>query len=178
MQGIPLNNINKNEIKILTCANLKKRKNIDKLIIAADKFKNIKLTVIGDGKEINKLKKLSSKPNFIGRLPHEKVLNIMKTQDIFILPSIKETFGMVYLEAMAGGCITVCTENDGIDGIIKNNYNGFTVKPEIPAIQNIIEKISNLNSDEILLIRQNAINTAKEYSSINCAKEYLEKILA
>ena len=49
----------------------------------------------------------------------------MRESDIFILPSRNETFGMVYMEAMASGCITVCSKNDGVDGIIRDGINGF-----------------------------------------------------
>ena len=61
---------------------------------------------------------------------NDEVIKNMRESDIFILPSVNETFGMVYLEAMASGCITVCTKNDGIAGIIKDGENGFLTEPE------------------------------------------------
>ena len=36
-----------------------------------------------------------------------------------------EAFGLVYLEAMARGCITIASRGEGFDGIIKDGINGF-----------------------------------------------------
>ena len=39
-----------------------------------------------------------------------------------------KTFGLVYLEAMARGCITVASRDEGFDGIIQDGVNGFLCK--------------------------------------------------
>jgi len=209
-------------IKVLTCANLIKRKNIDKLILAMRDLEGFELTIIGDGKELKNLKILSKSDmrisaramhsklvlarettlsrvddnprqlarqhdveevgcgfnrtdiKFLGRLPHEKVLEQMQTADIFILPSINETFGMVYLEAMSSGCVTVCTKNDGIDGIIKDGENGFVCEATSENIKETLLKIKNFENIEKIV--ENSLETIKEYSQEICAKNYLEQI--
>lgn len=171
---------------VLTCANLIKRKNIDKLILAVKDLEGFKLKIIGDGNELNNLQKTASENvEFLGRISHEKVLEEMQNADIFILPSVNETFGMVYLEAMASGCITVCTRNDGIDGIIKDEENGFLTEPTAEGIKETLLRIKNLsdlggaskdapyNLQEIM---QNSLEAIKEYTPENCAKNYLDKI--
>lgn len=160
---------------ILTCANLIKRKNIDKLILAVKDFKDFKLIVIGDGKEFHNLKNIKAQNvTFLGRLPHEKVLEYMQKSDIFILPSINETFGMVYLEAMASGCITVCTKGDGIDGIIQDDENGFLCEPTVEGIQKTLLKIKDCENVE--KIRENSLLTIKNYSKEECANNYIKNI--
>ena len=143
--------------RVLTCANLIKRKNIDKVILACENL-DVDLKIIGEGREYARLRKLSSKPEFLGYLEHDRVLDEMRNSDIFVLPSENETFGMVYLEAMASGCITVCRENDGIAGIIKDGVNGYFWR------DNIIETI--INSDNQNEILENSYNTI-----IHCTKE-------
>lgn len=155
------------KIRVLTCANLIKRKNVD-LVIKECENLNVELRIIGDGKELNNLKKLSSKPVFLGYLPHAKVLEEMKKADIFALPSINETFGMVYLEAMASGCITVCRKDDGVSGIIKNGENGYFWQ------DGIIEKI--INSENQNKILENSYQTLKNYTSLGACKNYLLNI--
>ena len=157
---------NNNKIKILTCGQFIKRKNIDKVIKACEKYDNIELTVIGSGQE--KLEKISNKPIFLGQLSRSKVLEIMQESDIFILPSQNETFGLVYLEAMASGCITACTKNDGIDGIIKDGFNGFLIED----IATTLDKIIKLDNKQKIL--DNAYKTIKNYTDINVAKYYLK----
>ena len=155
------------KIRVLTCANLIKRKNVD-LVIKECENLNVELRIIGEGKELNNLKKLSSKPVFLGYLPHAKVLEEMKKADIFALPSVNETFGMVYLEAMASGCITVCRKDDGVSGIIKNGENGYFWE------DGIIEKI--INSENQNKILENSYQTLKNYTSLGACKNYLHNI--
>ena len=153
--------------KVLTCANLIKRKNIDKVIRECERL-DVELEIIGEGKEYKNLKKLSAKPYFTGQLPRAAVLEKMKESDIFVLPSINETFGMVYLEAMASGCITVCTANDGIAGIIQNGINGYFWREGI--IKQIYE---SENQNEIL---QNSYETILNYTEENACLNYLREI--
>lgn len=183
---------------LITCANLIKRKNIDKLILAVNDLvgrdcypADIELKIIGDGKEMKRLRRLgfpaqqrqslsrsgllSRQQNieFLGRLPHENVLEQMQKSDVFILPSVNETFGMVYLEAMASGCITVCTQNDGIDGIIQDGKNGFLTEPTIAGIKQTLLRIKDFDLEKI---RQNSLETIKQYTPENCAKNYIDNI--
>ncbi len=163
-------------LKILTCANLIKRKNIDKLILACKDLRDVELTVIGDGKEKKYLEKLDKNVKFTGWLTKEKVYEKMRENDIFVLPSINETFGMVYLEAMSQGCITVCTKNDGISGIIKDGENGFLTEADIENIKKTILRIKNLPYESLQIIQQNAFETLKNYTSKQVAQNYLQQI--
>lgn len=164
-------------IKVLTCAHFKKRKNIDKVIKACKGLECFELTVIGDGKERKKLEKIDKNVIFTGRLPHDEVLAKMRNSDIFVLPSVCETFGMVYLEAMASGCITVCTKGDGIDGIIKDRENGFLTEPNSESIKETLLNIKNLTKEELNSLYTNSFNTIQHYTSTLCAERYLQQIL-
>lgn len=155
------------QVKILTCANLIKRKNVDKIIKECENL-DVNLTIIGDGKELKKLKKISNKPIFLGWLNHHKVLEEMKKSDIFALPSVNETFGMVYLEAMSCGCITICSENEGVAGIIKDGENGFFWK------EGILKQIIKSNKKNIIL--ENTYNTILNYTQEMACCNYLNKI--
>lgn len=164
-------------IKVLTCAHFKKRKNIDKVIKACKGLECFELTVIGDGKERKKFEKIDKNVIFTGRLPHDEVLAKMRNSDIFVLPSVGETFGMVYLEAMASGCITVCTKGDGIDGIIKDRENGFLTEPNSESVKETLLNIKNLTKEELNSLYTNSFNTIQHYTSTLCAERYLQQIL-
>lgn len=164
-------------IKVLSVANFIKRKNLDKVIKACKKNENFELTLIGDGKEKNNLKKIGKNVIFKGRLKNEEVLGEMKNSDIFILPSVDETLGLVYLEALACGCITVGTFNDGIDGIIVDGQNGFLTKPSANEIENTLNRIINLDKVELDKILENAYFTIKNNTTKTCAVKYLQAII-
>ena len=174
----PTKKLTNNITNIVTCANLIKRKNIDKLILAVNDMPEFTLTVVGGGKEFKNLKNIA-KDNvvFTGQIEHFEVLNKMRQADVFILPSVNETFGMVYLEAMASGCITVGVKNEGIDGIIKNNVNGFLIQPTVNEIKNILKKIKVMDKNNLDLILQNCYNTVNDYKLVDCAEKYLKNIL-
>ncbi len=165
-------------LKVLTCANFKKRKNIDKIILGLKDFEGVELTVIGDGFGRRTLRKLDKNVKFTGRLPHDEVLKIMRESDIFILPSDNETFGMVYLEAMASGCITICKENDAVDGIIKTGINGYTVKAHPQDIRELFTLLANSTPGDLNRLREQAVKTAKDYTRLKCCDTYLKKVMS
>ncbi len=176
---------NTKRLKIATTASLIKRKNIDIIIKALAKFTNynFELSIIGSGKELRKLTQLTKKLNlknnikFLNSLKKEAVLNILKETNLFILLSQKETFGIAYLEAMAKGNLIIATQNDGIDGIIKNEINGFCIQPDEKELQEIIDNIMKLSYIELEKIIINSFNTINTYTKSKAAKNYLDSTL-
>ena len=51
----------------------------------------------------------------------------MAQSDLFVLPSWGEGYGIVYIEAMAAGCIAVGAKDEGIADTITDGENGFLV---------------------------------------------------
>ena len=184
--GINKYDIPKNEkerdVTIITVGNLIKQKNIDLVIKTFkeinEKTNQHKMIVIGKGYEENNLKSLVKELNleksieFMGRIPNIEVYKLMQRSKIFILPSVNEGFGIVYIEAMLNGCITIGTKNEGIDGLIIDGENGFLVYPELDSIKKkviyILENENQLNS---------VIENGKEKASMltweNNAKKYI-----
>ena len=72
---------------------------------------------------------------------------------------------------------TVGITNEGIDGIIKNEENGFLIRPTQNDIKKVLNKISDLNEQQIENILRNCYNTVICYNSAHCAEKYLENIL-
>lgn len=58
------------------------------------------------------------------------IVSILKASDIFVLPSLKEAFGLAVLEAMASGIIAIATNTGGTVDIIENGKNGYLIPPK------------------------------------------------
>ena len=166
------------KLTITTVASLIKRKNIDVIIRALNEMPQIRLNIIGSGKEEKNLKKLvkSSNIQFLGQLQRHLVIEELKKSDIFVLLSDNETFGLSYIEAMATGNVVICKKGDGIDGIIKDNENGFLINPNSEELKKCIDKITSMKEDEISKIKANSISTIKELTNKNAAENYLKNI--
>ena len=150
--------------KLIYAGALKRSKNIHLIIEVLNQIDNKELTldILGDGPYRNELENLSRKN--------------MREADCFIMIS-KETFGMVYIEAMSQGCITVGVKDEGIDGIIIDGVNGFLVESiNKESLAEILNKISNFNQDELHSISSKAITTATKFQDRDLARNLLEKL--
>lgn len=115
--------------------------------------------------------------HFAGRVPRTFVLSYLRRSDVFVMVSQSEVFGLVYLEAMAQGCITIASKGEGMDGIIKDGVNGFLCKAgDSHELASVITRILTLSPDRLKIISRNAIETAKEFSDEKVANTYINNI--
>ena len=125
---------------LLSVSRLIPTKGIDLNLYALKKlitrYNNLFYLVIGDGPARKDLELLSNDlgldgyVKFIGQLPHHQVMEYMSICDIFTMPSWQETFGLVYVEAMAHGKPIVGCQGQGVDGIVTDGKTGLLVKPK------------------------------------------------
>lgn len=149
---------------ILSVGRLVEQKGIKYLIMSMKyvikEFTNCKLLVCGSGSESVNLKNLTNELElnnnviFTGHIKHEELPIYYTSADIFVMPSIEthqgenEGLGIVILEAMACGTPVIGSNVGGIKDIIKDNKNGFLIKPKNP--EDIANKIIKLLQDEKL----------------------------
>lgn len=177
-----------NGVKYIYVGSLIKRKHLDAVIKAfVEKYKNSNfatLEVVGGGPEEESLKALTNRLNandivtFTGRVTREEVLARMRKAHVFTLISDDEVFGMVYIEAMLQGCLTIASKGGGFDGIIVDGENGFICNPgDIMMLKSIYNRICDMTIEERNRIGQNAIDTAVKYSEKAVAVRYLNDVL-
>lgn len=132
-------------LKIITVSSLAPRYGVDTLIEAC-KLLNIpyKLTIAGDGQDLEKLKNLSDKNvKFLGRVENNKVPKLLKNNDIFIRTSRHEGFGAVFIEAMAAKIPVIATPVGGITDFVTNEETGLLVAPNSPIeLKNSIKRVA------------------------------------
>lgn len=140
--------------------------------------------IIGSGAEESALKKLVSDLNlndkitFHGQQKRDTAQEIIAKSDCFVMVSAHEAFGLVYVEAMAKGCITIATKGQGIDGVIIDGVNGFLCESCNPeALAKVIDRIRSLSTEELNSISQKAIETASELTDRKVAEVYINAAL-
>ncbi|NKF05256.1 glycosyltransferase [Clostridium gasigenes] len=153
---------NNEEFTFFSLAFLEGEKGMDTLVKAfSDGFKgrNCKLKIGGAGSQRKGLEILANNLGiknqvvFLGALLREEVAKNMNECNAFVLASRYETFGVVYIEALAAGKPIIGMYNGGAEDII-NEVNGKIVAIDDinglkDAMINIKENINSYNSDVI-----------------------------
>jgi len=161
VQNVFLSNMNQSRKNFfLVVSDIYIQKNIHNLLIAlvkiTDKYPTVKLKIAGSSIDTNYLKNLNiiiKKNNlqdtveFLGRKSPEELVSLYQKCQIFIFPSIVETFGNPLLEAMACGAPIACSNTAAMPEIAKDAALYFN--PAEP--DDIARKIIQLIEDEVLL---------------------------
>jgi len=121
------------ESDVIFAGRLLKHKNIDILIkaisILKKEYSDIKCIIIGEGPEKENLKGITRQLNlednihFLPFLGYDELIAHMKSSKVFVLPSTREGFGMVAIEANAAGLpvITVDHPKNAAKDLIEDN---------------------------------------------------------
>lgn len=146
---------NHNEIRFLTVCYMEKeaqlyKKGMDILIQSWTEIvkenTNVKLVIGGGGKAVQKVVDwtkeyhVTDSVEFLGTLNRQQVVEQMQMCDCFVLPSRYETFGVVYIEAMACGKPVIAVANGGPDDFVKD-FNGMLIKPDVEELTGAINKM-------------------------------------
>ena len=172
----------KDDFKLITIGRLVKRKSIDTIIKALAKIDNkkIKLEIMGDGPEksslldlVNKLQ-LQKKVSFLGFVSEEKKYQYLSQADLFVLTSLHEGFGIVYMEAMFFGLPIVCSNYGGQVDFLKNEENALLIDVEdVIGCQKAIERFYNDKNLYQKCMKQN-IKKIKDFYAKTVAEKYLD----
>lgn len=107
------------------------------------------LVIAGDGKDRAMLQNLASElladqVRFVGKIPRHDMHRYYSAADVFVFPGIRETLGMVYLEAQSCGLPVVAFDNGGIPEVVRNGISGFlTPLYDMTAFTGAINRLLN-----------------------------------
>jgi phosphatidylinositol alpha-mannosyltransferase len=132
----PANNDHKT---ILFVGRLERRKGVKYLLLAyaqlVARMDNVSLVIAGNGPDREKLELLASElelPNvsFLGFVDDKTKKELLRSTDLFCAPALfGESFGIVLLEAMASGAVTVAGNNSGYASVMQELGNLSLVNP-------------------------------------------------
>ena len=139
------------------------------------------LQVIGKNQNIGRMKKLAGKlgvmdsVEFIGWIPPEKIKTYYRKASVFVMPSLMEGFGLVFLEAMAQGLPVIGGNVGGTLELIKDGENGILVSPRnSQALKKAIQKEIN----DVAFRKKTFQTSLQEYFKIkNSWKSQSSKII-
>lgn len=170
--------------RIIQVCSLSPSKHVELTIQAMSQLKSsypdISLVIVGDGPERKSLESLCAElgveesVRFLGQLSNSTAMEEMAKSQVFVMPSYPEGLGIVYLEAMASGCVTIGTQGEGIDGVIVNEENGFLVPRD--DVDAIVDTVDRCFRDESLThrIADAGRATAMSMTWENNAKQYID----
>jgi glycosyltransferase involved in cell wall biosynthesis len=126
--------------RLVSVANLHEGKGIDLTLHALARLKSEGVSdwtyrIIGEGRERAALLELTAalglgdKVTFVGPIRHAEIFDALANEDIFVLPSYREAFGIAYLEAMAVGLLTIGVMGQGPSQFIRDGENGILLPP-------------------------------------------------
>ena len=165
----------KDEFKFISVGNLIKLKGFDLLIDAfTEAFKNdksVKLEIVGAGPEKEYLQGLVNQYDanesivFLDEVGREKLKSLYPQSDAFVLASRSETFGVVFIEAMATGLPVIATDCGGpSDFVTEDNGYLIPVDDKQALVDALIKMRNNKSKFNTLEISESCV---KQFSPEN-----------
>lgn len=145
-----------NRPNILFVSRLVWEKNLE---VLRDVFLKIKASdlefnflVAGDGVARQELEATMPGAIFLGNVDHQTLSVLYASSDVFIFPSVSESYGNVVVEAMASGLACVIADGGGSASLVNHGVNGFLCSPE--------------NADEYIYYIRKLIEDGEVYKNI------------
>lgn len=101
----------------------------------------------------------------------EELMEIYKAQNIFVMPSFHETFGLVYAEAMSQGLPVIYSRGQGFDGQFEDGFAGYSV--DSASDDEIAEAVIKILAD-YEKISQQCAKGCKRFNWKEISLEYIE----
>ena len=174
--------LNKKDFVILFVGRLAEEKNIEFLIHSQkqllEKYKNMKLLIVGDGPDKEKYEQYSKELGiedsviFTGKSSWQDMPYYYHVSDIFATASKTETQGLTVIEAMAANTVPVCMRDEAFQSMVTDELNGLFFETEEEYQQKIIYLYEH--KKELARYDKQARIQAEHYGSKNYADRVLE----
>ncbi|MGB5238088.1 MAG: glycosyltransferase family 4 protein [Flavobacteriaceae bacterium] len=145
-------------VRLIYVGRIIRRKKLDIVIKALKRLNSendgrFRLEVEGEGSVKEAAEKIADENvNFYGKISDTKdLIKIYDQSHIFVMPAIRETFGLVYIEAMSQGLPIIFCKGEGVDGFFEEDSVGRAVTPHsvsevCDAVLGILADYSSLSS--------------------------------
>lgn len=126
-----------NTLVLLSAGRLAAEKNLELVIqtyqAAQQTGAKVRLVVAGDGPYLEEFKRRCPDAVFLGMCSHETLASVYASADVFLFPSLTETFGNVTLEALASGTPVLAFDCAAASELVHTGHNGWLVPSDREA---------------------------------------------
>lgn len=167
--------IKKKDFVVMTVSRLAKEKSVDRIINnhkeLVKKYSNMKLLIVGDGPDIDKLTDeakslgVSDSVIFTGKVPLSDIPIYYQLGNVFVTASKSETQGLTVVEAISSSLPVVAVKDDSFVNSVIEEFNGFVFTDD----EKYINSISKLYEDKDLY---NRLSNQSRLLSADFSSEY------
>lgn len=164
-------------VKLVYAGRIDKNKNIPTtqkaMGILRKQGYSVALSVVGKIQDEREFQIIRKDPftTYYPAMPKEKLIEIYRDSDIFVMPSFTESFGLVYAEAISQGLPVIYSKGQGFDNQFPEGTVGFHVAADDPeSVADGIEKV--INSFDA--IRERTVISARKFNWDDISKRYVE----
>ena len=149
-------------------------------ILQAQGYSHYTVLVVGDGSQQQELEEfcqshhLTDSVKWQGRVDYDKIGSYFQAADVFVLPTLEDTWGVVVLEAMLFGKPILCSSGAGASELIVNGENGYVFEPQDSS--SLAKLMRQLIDDPQLIERmgEKSKQSISEYTPIAASKTLAE----
>ena len=143
---------------------------------------SIAMPELGDSSLREKLQQLArehvaDRVLFLGKIPRKDMYRYYSAADVFVFPGIRESLGMVFLEAQSCGLPVVAFNNAGVPEAVQDGKTGLLVP--MYALEPFVDAIKRLMVDKHLRQQMGvaAKSYVREFHDLNKNYQELERSL-
>ncbi len=172
----------RDKVQLLFVGRLSVQKNIPLLLDATAAYIRMhgdaELRIVGDGEERSAVRSrirqlgIGNSVTMLGPVLGEELEFIYGSSDIFIMTSINESFGVVFIEAMTKGLPIVSVDIPAIRNVVNHGTNGLLAASNAGSIAAAIRTLST-NDMLYSTISRNNLAKLKDYDSVKIAEKFM-----
>lgn len=131
---------------IMFASRLVWEKNLETLFAVYNSFmerdRKVNFLIVGDGSARQVCERRMKNAYFTGKVDHHDLALLYASADVFLFPSVSETYGNVVAEAMASGLPCVIADGGGSKDFVEHGVNGFRCSPYLA--DDYVQKLETL----------------------------------
>jgi glycosyltransferase involved in cell wall biosynthesis len=158
------------------------------VVLKARGYENYTLQIVGNGSQQTELEifcneyGLTDRVQWVGRVPFDRIGTYFENADVFVLPTLEDTWGVVTLEAMLLGKPILCSTGAGTSELVVAGENGYVFAPDDDA-DRLADLMQKFFDDPSLIAKmgersQQIMQQYTPFAAAQCMAKVTELVMA